>query len=270
MKKLKDIRSKYKSEAVDTTDTGGAEEVSMATGQIKAMRHYLDGIEKRVKAEGDMEEWFQNKLTKANDYLKTLYGYGKGKTNESVEVEEAVQFKVDIEGLPPTFMQGRSSAEILAKLRKIVKQPSMIKDVERHTDMEVKKAYRQKAQGRDVDEASVVPSADGKSLVPMKKRPEPKDKPVPNSQFGLPRLKKTNEEAKYDYGKGKTDESTQVDEISADLAKRYYKKATAPGAYKPASDMGHTKDSMRKAHNRVVGSNKAMDRMFRRDKTYKK
>lgn len=193
MKKLKELRRKSKCEAVDATDTGSAEEVSMAVSQIKAMRHYLDGIEKRVQAEGDMEEWFQNKLTKANDYLKTLYGYGKGKTNESVKVEEAAQFKVDIEGLPPTFMQGRSSAEILAKLRKIVKQPSMIKDVERHTDMEVKRAYRKRAQGRDVDEASVVPSADGKSLVPMKKRPEPKDKPVPNSQFGLPRLKKTNE-----------------------------------------------------------------------------
>lgn len=69
------------------------------------------------------------------------------------ELNEKAQFKVDIEGLPPTYMQGRSSAEILAKLRKIVKQPSMIKDVERHTDMEVKKAYRQKSQGREVEEA---------------------------------------------------------------------------------------------------------------------
>ena len=169
MKKLRDLRSTYKSEAVDTTDTGGAEEVSMATSQIKAMRHYLDGIEKRVKAEGDMEEWFQNKLTKANDYLKTLYGYGKGKTNESIEVEEAAQFKVDIEGLPPTFMQGKSSAEILAKLRKIVKQPSMIKDVERHTDMEVKKAYRQKAQGRDVDEEAKYDYGTPESVKSMKK-----------------------------------------------------------------------------------------------------
>ena len=66
------------------------------------------------------------------------------------------------------------------------------------------------------------------------------------------------------------DEETQIDEISADLAKRYNKKATAPGATKPASDAGHTKDTMRKTHNRVVGSNRAMDRMFRRDKTYKK
>jgi hypothetical protein len=32
-----------------------------------------------------MEEWFQNKLTKANDYLKTLYSYGKGDVAESVE-----------------------------------------------------------------------------------------------------------------------------------------------------------------------------------------
>ena len=57
----------------------------MATRQIKAMRHFLDGIEARVKKEGDMEEWFQNKLTKANDYLKTLYSYGHGD-----EVKEAV------------------------------------------------------------------------------------------------------------------------------------------------------------------------------------
>jgi hypothetical protein len=69
------------------------------------------------------------------------------------KLDETVQFKVDVEGMPPTFMNGRSSAEILAKLRKIVKQPSMIKSVERYTDMEVKKAYRQRAQGREVDEA---------------------------------------------------------------------------------------------------------------------
>jgi hypothetical protein len=74
-------------EAVDPSDTGGDEEVSMGTGQIKAMRHYLDGIEQRIKSDGDMEEWFQNKLTKANDYLKTLYGYGKGKTDESTQPE---------------------------------------------------------------------------------------------------------------------------------------------------------------------------------------
>lgn len=160
-----------------------------------------------------------------------------------VPATEAVQYKVDVEGLPPTFMTGRSTAEIMAKLRKIVKQPSMIKSVERHTDAEVKKAFRNKAQGREMDEvvtyhgnpnkdddarnaarrkglakrlatadkkaykktntksaptneASVVPSKDGKKLVPMKKHSEPKSEPVPNDQFGLPKLQK---EAKTPY-----------------------------------------------------------------------
>lgn len=71
-------QGKEVAEAVDSTDTGGEEEVNMAIRQVKAMKHFLDGIEARVKKTGDMEEWYQNKLTKANDYLKTLYSYGKG------------------------------------------------------------------------------------------------------------------------------------------------------------------------------------------------
>ena len=81
-----------------------------------------------------------------NKYAKMGYTHEK-------PTNEAVQYKVDVEGLPPTFMTGKSTAEIMAKLRKIVKQPSMIKSVERHTDMEVRKAFRNKAQGREMDEA---------------------------------------------------------------------------------------------------------------------
>lgn len=81
-------------EAVDASDTGGAEEVSMAMTQIRAMRHYLDGIETRIQSEGDMEEWYQNKLTKANDYLKTLYGYSRGKSVEE-SLEEAKLYHKD-------------------------------------------------------------------------------------------------------------------------------------------------------------------------------
>lgn len=66
-------------EDVDPTDTGGKEEVSMAMNQINQARHYLDGIEKMVKKQGDMEEWVQNKMTKATDYLKSVYGYNTGK-----------------------------------------------------------------------------------------------------------------------------------------------------------------------------------------------
>ena len=215
--------------------------------------------------------------------------HGKNATVHKESVEEAAQFKVDIEGLPPTFMQGRSSAEILAKLRKIVKQPSIIKDVERYTDMEVKKAYRQKAQGREVEEAkrpnpedNAPASPDEKSMAIKQAEfieyatKEIADHMKKNKEFPewmqnkLSALHQKAKDMHSTLGAHDVDESAQIDEISADLAKSYYKKATAPDAYKAASDLGHTKDSMRKAHNRVVGSNKAMDRIYRRDKTYKK
>ena len=85
------MKKAMKNEAVDPTDTGGAEETDMVMGQVKQIRHYVDGIERMVKADGDVEEWVQNKLTKATDYLKSVYGYktGKSDTNESVELEEA-------------------------------------------------------------------------------------------------------------------------------------------------------------------------------------
>ena len=67
--------------------------------------------------------------------------------NESFQ--EDTTFKVNIDGLPMMFMSGASPGEVKAKLRGIVKQPSMIKDVDRVTDAEVKKTFRLKAQGRD-------------------------------------------------------------------------------------------------------------------------
>lgn len=80
-----DLEGEPIDEAVDATDTGGAEEVSMVKNQMKQIRHYIDGIEKMVADDGDIEEWAQNKLTKATDYLKSVYGYKTGKVEESLE-----------------------------------------------------------------------------------------------------------------------------------------------------------------------------------------
>ena len=61
-------------------------------------------------------------------------------------------YKVSIAGLPDMYMDDKTPGALLQKLRKIVKQPSMIQDVERTTDAKKKKAFRQKAQGREVAE----------------------------------------------------------------------------------------------------------------------
>jgi hypothetical protein len=70
------------------------------------------------------------------------------------KVSEDATFKVNIEGLPMMFMSGMGTGDVKAKLRAIVKQPKMIKDVERVTDAEVKKNFRLKAQGRDEEDQS--------------------------------------------------------------------------------------------------------------------
>ena len=78
-----------KKEAVDSDDTGGAAEVDMIMNQVNQMRHFLDGIEKMVQDDGDVEEWVQGKITKATDYLKTAYSYKTGEKNEDKDMDPA-------------------------------------------------------------------------------------------------------------------------------------------------------------------------------------
>ena len=65
---------------------------------------------------------------------------------------EEMTFKVEVDGLPALFMSGNSPGQVKNHLRKLIKQPSMIKSVERQTKHDVKKMYRDKAQGKKVDE----------------------------------------------------------------------------------------------------------------------
>ena len=65
---------------------------------------------------------------------------------------EDLTFKVDVEGLPAMYMSGNSPGQVKNHLRKLVKQPSMIKSVKRQTKFDVKKMYRDKSQGKEVEE----------------------------------------------------------------------------------------------------------------------
>ncbi len=66
---------------------------------------------------------------------------------------EEFTFKVEVEGLPSMFMSGNSPGEVKAHLRKLVKQPSMIKSVKRQTKHDVKKSFLKRAQGKNDEEA---------------------------------------------------------------------------------------------------------------------
>jgi len=58
-------------------------------------------------------------------------------------------YKVSIAGLPDLYMDDKTPGQLLQKLRKIIKQPSMITDVERTTTAKKRKVFRDKSQGRE-------------------------------------------------------------------------------------------------------------------------
>lgn len=70
----------------------------------------------------------------------------------SIDIGEETTFEVEVDGLPTMYIKAKSQGEVKANLRKIVKQPSLIQNVERITDAEVKRVFRSKAQGRDEEE----------------------------------------------------------------------------------------------------------------------
>lgn len=63
-------------------------------------------------------------------------------------IEEA-SYKVDVEGLPTMYVTSTSPTEVKTNLRKILKKADMIKSVDRIPDVEVKKAFRLKAMGKE-------------------------------------------------------------------------------------------------------------------------
>ena len=82
---------------------------------------------------------------------KPTFSKLRKKVTQKKDIKEG-SYKVSIAGLPDMYMDDKTPGALLQKLRKIVKQPSLIKDVERTTTAKKRKAFRQKAQGREVAE----------------------------------------------------------------------------------------------------------------------
>ena len=62
---------------------------------------------------------------------------------ESINLEENMSWKVEIEGLPHMYFNGRSAGAVKNELRKILKSPGqVIKSITRVTPTEIKKDFR--------------------------------------------------------------------------------------------------------------------------------
>ena len=149
-------------------------------------------------------------------------------------VNEETNFAVNIEGLPMMFMSAMGPGELKQKLRKIVKQPSMIQSVKRVTDADVKKTFRLKAQGRDEEEMDEGTS----SLKPgWMLKADPKLGAAVKAKQDLAKKRQAT------YGKPEAGKSVkeEVNEISGELAQRYHDKAVKAPAPKDKKDpLKHT------------------------------
>ena len=124
---------------------------------------------------------------------------------------EEMTFKVEVEGLPAMYVDGNSPGQVKSHLRKLIKQPSLIKSVKRQTKHDVKKMYRDKAQGKEVAEMTQqskthpnLKIAVGKSAQSVKDTKARADKRKANKQ-GTSLVAGTSGEV--DYG---TDQSIQI------------------------------------------------------------
>ena len=105
-----------------------------------AVAAYLDSRKEKQEKVGMPEPNKELEMTPA-EKRKRIHG-----------VNEEMMFKVSVDGLPDMIMLGRSPGDVKNQLRKIVKQPSMITDVERMSKADVKKRYRDMAKGSNDEE----------------------------------------------------------------------------------------------------------------------
>lgn len=109
---------------------------------------------------------------------------------------EEMTFKVEVDGLPAMYIDGNSPGQVKNHLRKLIKQPSMIKGVSRMTKYDVKKTYRAKAQGKEVDEEDMAGYL--KSLGTKKNEPTP----VQSYLALKKKMKDKKLKERYDYPHG--------------------------------------------------------------------
>ena len=132
-------------------------------GKSKEKRHkmaiaaYLDkrDSQKEAKLAGSTLKLFGQKNRDGSkpelNRDKPTFSKLRKKVTQKKDIKEG-SYKVSIAGLPDMYMDDKTPGALLQKLRKIVKQPSLIQDVERTTTAKKRKAFRQKAQGREVAE----------------------------------------------------------------------------------------------------------------------
>ena len=247
---------------------------------------YYKGIDQGISA-NDPNRFNPEKNPKLNDRMdknrtksiKRMSGIAKATeefadfvTPES-ELTEEVYFKVQVNGLPDMYMTASSAGMIKAKLRKMLKNMDMIKDIVKTTKPEVRKAFRMKAmEGEDSqDESTIIEVKDG----PKDTKLSPNTRALAKASDNRSRstvIKAMNVNAPKDKAiVGRSYQEDVIDEISKKTMGSYVKKAVkniddrsfAAGLKVYSRNMSDKADAknLKKIDNRTKGIERAVDKM---------
>lgn len=75
-------------------------------------------------------------------------------------LEEESLYKVEIEGMPTSFVQGDSISGVKNTLRRLLKKPDYIQMVKRVPETEMKKYFRDRISGKEIEESKIASNAD--------------------------------------------------------------------------------------------------------------
>ena len=145
MKKREDIKKGLMKSKSDFKDRYGkdADQVMNALATKKAMEDIVRKADVKMIKVRDPRT---GKMIMKKVHPETQ----SSKFNESVN--EDMNYKVSIEGLPDFFVSAKNPGEVKLKMRKMLKKPDMLSNVERVPDAAMKKHFRLKAQGKDEEQ----------------------------------------------------------------------------------------------------------------------
>jgi nicotinic acid mononucleotide adenylyltransferase len=108
----------------------------------------VPGIDARILADMVEEHGAGDEGTKevTNKYKKDTPGEN---ISESIDDLFEAQFKVEVEGLPTMFVDAKSPGEVKANLRKKLKKPEDVQNIERVTPAQIKQHFRMVVKGEE-------------------------------------------------------------------------------------------------------------------------
>ena len=92
---------------------------------------------------------------------RELGAYAEKLSDKANSLKEEADYKVTVDGLPDMYVKANSPSEVKNNLRKVVKNPEMIRGVERIAKASLQKMFRDKAAGKEVAEEVDLEEADG-------------------------------------------------------------------------------------------------------------